>query len=79
MPTKRAEKLLAKLAGQTLHARSDDREQGMRRGGLAFWLEPSGRSVGPATAKEVIGLGCLEPLDGLFPDTPQSWRAKDAE
>lgn len=44
-------------------------------GGKRWWLEPSGRRVGPATAQKLIETGVVVSQgDGLLPDAPQSWR-----
>ena len=74
--SKRAQAAVDRLAGgRTLCARTDRTEEGIRSGGLMFWLEPGGQSVGPSTARELIEKGVVKPQqDGLLPDAPQSWR-----
>lgn len=74
--SKRAEPILEQMkCGQVLRAQVDAREEVVAKGGLFFWLEPSGRRVGPQAAKEVTRLPYIEALaDGLFADCPQSWR-----
>lgn len=45
---------------------------------LEFHLEPSGRRVGPATAKRILTTRYVVPMgDGLLgPDSSQTWAAK---
>lgn len=43
--------------------------------GTQWWLEPSGKTVGPITALKVIGLpGVVAANDGLFEGASQSYR-----
>lgn len=71
-----ADKLVKTLQdGNTLRAAKDDTPDGIKKGGLMFWFEPSGKRARCDAAKEVIARGLVEPLrDGLFDDTTQSWR-----
>ena len=70
---KRAETVVATLSTGA-HLCSGVTPQG-GEGGKVFWLEPSGKAVGPITARKLIGLGLVVPQnDDLFIDAPQSWR-----
>ena len=74
--SKRAHAAIARLrGGQLLCAQADHTEAGVRAGGLTFWIEPSGKRMGPATARELIENGIVRPqADALLPKTSQSWR-----
>ena len=74
--SKRAQAAIGRLTGgQLLCAQADHTEAGIRAGGLTFWVEPGGKRVGPATARELIENGVVRPqADALLPETSQSWR-----
>lgn len=60
--------LLRLKQGEALHAQ-------LTGDGIAYWLEPSGRSVGPVTAGRLIGLSCVKPQnDTLFDTVSQTYR-----
>lgn len=60
--------LLRMKHGETLHAQVTGE-------GVAYWLEPSGRSVGPVTAGRLLGLPCIRPEnDTLFGTVSQTYR-----
>jgi hypothetical protein len=75
--SKRAWALFSRLrTGQELHAETDKTEDGIRKGGLRFWMEPCGAGCGPRTARELIDAGLVTPVgDGLLDGVTQTWVA----
>lgn len=48
--------------------------------GTQWWLEPSGKTVGPITALKVIAFpGVVQQHDGLFDDMSQTFILEDDE
>jgi hypothetical protein len=72
-PSKRVERLLLAMEkGRVLCSGVTPRGG---EGGIAYWLEPTGKRVGPDTARTAMAQGLVVPQgDGLFADAPQTWR-----
>ena len=73
---KRVAKVLADVReGQTLCRCFRPRAIGEADDVTVWWFEPSGRQVGPGTARAVVSTGMVAPRDpGLFGDADaQSW------
>lgn len=68
--------LLAKIGDGQLCCEVDQTQAGIDSGGYRYWIEPSGRGAGPASAKGLIDKGLLIPLPStLFADAQaQQWR-----
>lgn len=67
--------LLAKIGAGQLCCEVDQTQAGIDSGGYRYWIEPGGKSAGPASAKALIEKGLLKPLPtGLFADAQaQQW------
>jgi hypothetical protein len=73
--TKRRDALMARMRKGEILCREVSREEA---GGHRYWLEPSGRPVGPWTAAKAIGLPeVVEHSGGLLEGSAQSWRVKE--
>lgn len=68
--TKRRDRVVLRMRkGESLHCEASQAD------GTAWWLEPSGKPVGPVTASKVIALpGVIPANDGLFEGQSQSYR-----
>jgi hypothetical protein len=64
-----------KRTGSVLHRMSDASKEGVKNGGYLWWLEPSGKRVGPPLGSaELVKNGWLDPLpDSLIDDVAQSF------
>lgn len=72
--TKRRDRVLLRMRkGEILVGQTSQREDD--RGSLVYWLEPSGKPVGPVTALKVIALQeVVSQNDGLFEGMSQTYR-----
>lgn len=67
--TKRRDRVLLRMSkGDTLCCQTNADE-------TQWWLEPSGKTVGPVTASKIVNYPGVEPLnDALFEGMSQSYR-----